>query len=786
MKPHPQLCRRLGSWLLGLALEIAWASTGLADALPPDPYEALRLENDILGVRLWGPATQPTLSLGRSDIWDRRWFGERQPLITLARIRELAMKGQLSEVARNPNLTIYSLYNQYDFPCPKPGAQLILGTPFGLTAQAVKNEDHSVSLAVQGKADKLKARIWVTALRPLVVVEMEEGNFPATNLWVRLYRHWDTILPGQPVDPTLGGGKSGTNFERMPPPRALQAESLWAVQQDFPAELTFPDGFRVIAAATSLGATAACELQQDGQGLGTPLWAEKEGRLDHGVIKRYTPINQAPGAAATAKFAQLPKSFAIVVALVTSQDDPDPLGFASRMLREARVLGIDGLRREQAEALRKARRTEPAKATVDGVVRVAAPNIVWPSLRKADGYYSDVPLCTVGDTKFWFQDAGMWHNDFHLNEIRAEGLLTLGQFEEVLSYCRMIRTLLPQAQDNARDVYGLPGAMYPLVSFPLRCRGVPHTNLTWEQDAGLNGLVSKPLWLYYRYTGDKHFLREIAYPVLKECSRFLRAYLEPGADGLLHLIPTVSPEHWGLTTRFERNRDCTSALTLTRYLLQSASTAASILGVDGSDAADWRATADRLVSYPVSQTTNGPVWVDVADAPPIEYNVPVPLSPIFWGDHVGLDSPPELLALAKRTLEQIRVWEPHRGYLDSCVRPRLGQLRKDAPLGPENFLLSYQSIHLFPAVPSDADVTISNFVAQGGFLVTARCRKGEIEDVKIRSMAGETCRIAHPWPGRQVEVTETGTSKVITATRTDRTIVFPTQPGLTYVFGVRP
>ena len=53
-----------------------------------------RLENDIVGVRLWGPATQPTLSLGRSDIWDRRWFAERQPLITLARIRELAMAGQ--------------------------------------------------------------------------------------------------------------------------------------------------------------------------------------------------------------------------------------------------------------------------------------------------------------------------------------------------------------------------------------------------------------------------------------------------------------------------------------------------------------------------------------------------------------------------------------------------------------------------------------------------------------------------------------------------------------------
>ena len=27
--------------------------------LPPDPYDALTLENDIVGLRLWGPVTQP-------------------------------------------------------------------------------------------------------------------------------------------------------------------------------------------------------------------------------------------------------------------------------------------------------------------------------------------------------------------------------------------------------------------------------------------------------------------------------------------------------------------------------------------------------------------------------------------------------------------------------------------------------------------------------------------------------------------------------------------------------
>lgn len=768
--------------LLGIMAALA-ASTVLvclADPLPRDPYDALLLENDVVGVRVFGPATQPTLSLGRSDIWDRRWFAEKQPLITMAKIRELAMTGRLKEVARTPNSTVYSLYGRYDFPCPKTGAQVILGTPFGTSAETTRDDDQTVRLVVKGPDRSLTARVWVPLLRPLVVVEVDADGLSPADFWVRVHRHWDTILPGEPVDPTLGGEKSGNDFERLPAPRAQQGELLWGVRQDFPAEFTFPNGFRVVAAATALGAKPAIELKNDAKGLGTPLWAEKEGRLDHGTVKRYTPINEAPGAAATATFDKLPKSFAIVVAIVTTQDDPDPSALAAKMLKEARTLGLEGLRREQSEALRRARRKEIAKAIVGGAVTIRTPALVFPNLRKPDGYYGDVALCSVGSTKFCFQAAGLWHNDFHLNEIRAEQMLTLGEFEEVLGYCRMIRTLLPQAKENAREVYGLPGAMYPLVHFPLRARGIAHVNLTWELDMGLNGLVSKPLWLYYRYSGDRKFLREVAYPVLSEGARFMMAYLHEEADGRLHIVPTVSPEHWGLTTNFERNRDCTSALTLTRYLLRAAVEGARILSTDRKEAAMWKAASERLAPYPTAAATNGPVWVDVAGAPPIEYNVPVPLSPVFWGDDVGPDSPPETLALARRTLDQIRIWQPHRGYLDSTIRPRLGLLSKGANLGVENFLQSYQAIRLFSAVPPDQEFAIEHFAAEGGFRVSAKCRNAQISGVRIRSIVGGPCRVVHPWPGRAVVVSDRGGKKIALADGSSRFIEFPARAGITY------
>jgi hypothetical protein len=752
-----------------------------AAALPRDPYDALRLENDVLGVRVWGPATQPTLSLGKADIWDRRWFGDRQPLITLRQIREAAMSGRLAELAPGVNRTVYDVYGKYDFPCPKPGAQVILGTPWAAYAQVIQDPDGALDLLIEGDGRSLRAHIWVALKRPVVVIEVEHSELAPGDLWLRAYRHRDTILPGDSLNPTLGDRASVSDFDSIDPPRAWSSPRAWGIAQTMPAEMTFPHGFTFAAGMTVLAAEPMVECREDERGLGTVLWAPREGRLSHGVIKRYAPINEATGAAATARFGVLSERFAILATAMTTQDDPDPVSAAQQALDEALALGIDGLGREQSQAIVQGRRAHPARAAIEGIERLAAPSTVRPSLRRAGGYYGDVPLCSVESTKFCFQDSALWHADFHLNELRAEPMLTLGQFEELLPYCRLIYDLLPQAQENARDVYDLPGAMYPLVHFPLRCRGIAHTNLTWEQDMGLNGLVSKPLWLYYRYTGDEVFLRERAWPVLRECARFMAAYVAEEADGRCHIVPTVSPEHWGLTGGFERNRDCLSALALTRHLLQAAAGAADVVGEANEECAAWRTIAARLATYPTYETDAGPAWVDVAGAPPIEYNIPVPLAAVFWGDDVGLDSPAETLEIAGGTLDQIRVWGPHRGYLDSCIRPRLGIYHEGAPIGPENLLLSYQSVRLFPALPPGVEVVMRDFAAQGGFRVSAvRTREGEIADVRLRSTLGGRCCVANPWSARPVVAMTSGKMKVARSGHMDTHLCFPTRPGEEY------
>ncbi|MGA2501935.1 MAG: hypothetical protein ABSH20_29690, partial [Tepidisphaeraceae bacterium] len=320
--------------------------------LPRDPYDAVRLENDVLGVRLWGPPGQPTLSLGKSDVWDRRWFGDRQPVVTLQRLRELAKNDRLADVAASPNGTIYDVYGKYDFPCPKPAAQVILGTPFASSARVEPDGIQAVRLTAAGHGKELVARICVAADRSLVIVQCQAKGLRGDDLWVRIYRHRDTIVPGEPVSPTIGGQPSAKDFEQLAPPRTWQAPGQWGILQDFPAEMTFPDGFRVVVAATVLGPEPTIACREGDKNLGTPLWAAQDGRLNHGVVKRYRPINEALGAAATARFSKLPHSFTLLLTVATTQDGADPAAVAAQTLREAAAaLSPDGLARNQAETL---------------------------------------------------------------------------------------------------------------------------------------------------------------------------------------------------------------------------------------------------------------------------------------------------------------------------------------------------------------------------------------------------------------------------------------------------
>lgn len=732
-----------------------------------------RMQNDDLGVILWGPDTAPTLSIGKSDIWDRRLPSE-EPVISMDAITKRAMAGDKSVLN---GAAYYTSYNNYDFPCPKPAGQLIVKLPFLEGGGALKVEEgkRETTLVATRDGKELRLKIFVSAVRNIIVMEGSAKGLADGDVAFRLWRHQDTIVPGGELHPTIAGKNSPLDFNLLDAPRAgHEGDTVWVVQ-DFPAEQTFPQGFQSVLALRIDGSTCMVDTLEKTSGLGTPMIAEQEGRLDHATFKRYTPINESPGAAATLSPKAIDGNFTLYATVVTTQDASEPINHAQMALGRAASAGAAAQWAEHNAKLDEYEQRPRARAwSADGTLNV---DTTWggvPYAIRPAGYYGDVALCSVDSTKFCFQDSGRWHADFHFNEIDATGSCTLHQFDSLAPYYDMIFTMLPMAQANAREVYGCSGAMYPLVHYPLKAETVIHTHMTWEQSMEITALLARPFWLRYRFSGDQDFLRERAWPVLREGARFYTDYLKLESDGLYHVFPTVSPEHRGITANLEFNKDSQSGITLIRFHLRAAAEAACLMGEDGEEAARWREIAEHMPPYPTIETPDGPIFADVAGAPPMEFNIAVPLTSVFWGDDIGLDSPPEQIELARRTLDKINVWQPHQGYL-TAVRRRLGIYRPEDGLGIENVLQSHTGvIRVFPTVPDDFEGGFENLGAQGAFVVSATRTKDGVESVTVTSLAGNTCRMANPWPGKEVVVTNKSDGSDMPATFEARLVTFET------------
>ncbi len=60
---------------------------------------------------------------------------------------------------------------------------------------------------------------------------------------------------------------------------------------------------------------------------------------------------------------------------------------------------------------------------------------------------------------------------------------------------------------------------------------------------GASGWLASCLYDYYEYTRDEEFLRDTAYPIMKEAALFYLSILVDRGDGKLSLVPSTSPEN---------------------------------------------------------------------------------------------------------------------------------------------------------------------------------------------------------------------------------------------------
>jgi alpha-L-fucosidase 2 len=166
---------------------------------------------------------------------------------------------------------------------------------------------------------------------------------------------------------------------------------------------------------------------------------------------------------------------------------------------------------------------------------------------------------------------------------------------------------------NARRLYCARGVLVPA---HLSTHGrLNHFGPVWCQTfwtAGA-GWLARLYVDYWRYTGDRTFLRERAWPFLYEAAAFLLDFV-PVVDGVAWFAPSYSPENAPASTGSQATVNATMDVAVARDLLGNVLTVAAELGL-----APPGGTAELLGALPAYAIENGRLaeWVhpDLTDQP---------------------------------------------------------------------------------------------------------------------------------------------------------------------------
>jgi alpha-L-fucosidase 2 len=296
------------------------------------------------------------------------------------------------------------------------------------------------------------------------------------------------------------------------------------------------------------------------------------------------------------------------------------------------------------------------------------------------------------------------------------------------------------------------------------------------------------MWSQYRYSMDTGMLREKIYPLLRRSINLYLHMLETGSDGKLHLPPTYSPE----TGVFE---DANYDLSLLKWGCHTLLKTCALLDIDDPLVARWNEVVTDLVDF--SHDEHGfriggnqasrkehrhfsnllmiyPLYLvnieqeDTADVLARSYERAHNTGglPAMVQTHAG----PIGTAIGRgdQALEGVKLLQSdlHPNGTWSCGgNPCLESSISIANNIQEMLIQSWTDpaaeasgpIRVFPALPSTwVDVEFHDLRAEGAFLVSAKRQGGETQWVRIKSLAGEPCRVR---PGFRGSVSVAGDSR---------------------------
>ncbi len=252
--------------------------------------------------------------------------------------------------------------------------------------------------------------------------------------------------------------------------------------------------------------------------------------------------------------------------------------------------------------------------------------------------------------------APAWGSTYFFNEnvqLMYAQALAGGLAETLLPLFGLVERFADDFRANARRLYGCRGLLLPVFMGDrsgLKDNVQPHC-VYWT---GAGAWIASFYWDYWLHTGDRAFLRDRAWPFLREAALFYEDFLVEGPDGLLHAAPAISPENKPTVDGRAEAGVCvdpTMEIALARELLSHALAAAAELGTDDAQTAHWRAMLAKLPPYRTNERGALREWLDPRLGDNDRHRHLSHLYPLFPGREIAPHRDPALFEAARRAAE---------------------------------------------------------------------------------------------------------------------------------------
>ncbi|HEX8041105.1 MAG TPA: glycoside hydrolase N-terminal domain-containing protein, partial [Chryseosolibacter sp.] len=164
--------------------------------------------------------------------------------------------------------------------------------------------------------------------------------------------------------------------------------------------------------------------------------------------------------------------------------------------------------------------------------------------------------------------------------------------------------------------------------------------------------LSTHLWEHYLYTGDREFLADKAWPLMKGAAQFLLAWLVEGPDGYLVTNPSTSPENvFKVDGReYQVSMASTMDMAITRELFLDCIRAAAVTGKDDAFKKELEAAVAKLYPYHIGRNGQLQEWFKDWDDPEDKHRHISHLFGLYPGTQINPRTTPALSAAAETSL----------------------------------------------------------------------------------------------------------------------------------------